>query len=368
MDNLHKQQWEKYCKEELARAIPILTTHGITLDTEQPHIHGERYLMQAVQTKSGRKLILLGRETKTNKKVVIKATSDILGIKEIEHERNCRKTLEDIHFSYSNFLTPKELLFTKKQSVVVVVQEFIEQDLPFLERTTQEQFRFAMQAFENQEATHAATYEHRKKIEKLFGNMNAKKYLKQYSLFRKNIKDIIAHNKKLHKLLDIGKAELEKNTTVLEQYCGFLTHTDFVPHNFKIRDGHMYFLDLSSLRFGNKYEGWARFLNFMTLYNGELEDALLFYVKNNRASEEYESLRLMRIFRLAEIIWFYVSLLQKTDGNQRILTEARITFWTEVLDATLRHESVSKEIVGRYKTSRDALRNQDELVRQKGLH
>ena len=48
----------------------------------------------------------------------------------------------------------------------------------------------------------------------------------------------------------------------------------------------MYLLDHSSLRFGNKYEGWARFRNFTTFYNRPLEEALLLYMRNNRAEEK----------------------------------------------------------------------------------
>ncbi len=64
--------WEEYVHEELLLMTPILGRLGYRLYKEQPHIGGERYLIQAVTTVSGRKLILIGERNSDQKKVVIK--------------------------------------------------------------------------------------------------------------------------------------------------------------------------------------------------------------------------------------------------------------------------------------------------------
>ena len=64
--NEHKTKWEAYRDNELQSAIPIIADLGFELDSEQVHIVGERYLS------SGQKLVLIGKQISTNKKVVIK--------------------------------------------------------------------------------------------------------------------------------------------------------------------------------------------------------------------------------------------------------------------------------------------------------
>ena len=367
MSNIYKQEWEQYCTEELSLLTPLLSSLGFTLEEEQPHLKGERYLMQAVQTTSGKKLILLGKDSK-GLRVVIKATRDAAGSKELEHEQTCRQKLHEIQFAYQVFLTPEEILFTHKDGFTISIQKFIEQQTTFLERPLEEQFTLALRAFKAQESAHAATYEHLRRIEGTFGSIDAKGYIKAYKTFASNIEYARPDDASLSSLLKEGHAQLEKEMETIEQYSGFLTHTDFVPHNIRVLNDDIYLLDHSSLRFGNKYEGWARFLNFMALYNPELEKALLDYVKMNRTPEEYRALWLMRIFRLAEIIWFYVNMLQKTEGDQKVLTEARIQLWKNVLEAALKEETVSASIVSEYKVLRDSLRTAEEKQRQVGLH
>ena len=80
---------------------------------------------------------------------------------------------------------------------------------------------------------------------------------------------------------------MEEHRTVIERYSGFLTHNDFVPHNLRVSGKEVYLLDYSSMLFGNKYESWARFLNFMIHHNRPLELALANYVRTNRGEEEY---------------------------------------------------------------------------------
>ena len=60
-----KQKWEEYTERELSSILPILSRLGFEIEKEQPHIVGERYLMQAVTTTSGKNLFSLEKERAT---------------------------------------------------------------------------------------------------------------------------------------------------------------------------------------------------------------------------------------------------------------------------------------------------------------
>lgn len=364
MSKNSKREWEEYREKELSEVKPILKDLGFELDNEQPHVGGERYLMQAVTTASGKKLILLGTHTSDKKKVVIKATSDTDGARELEQERSARQMLEKLGFAYQTFFSPEEILFTKQEKFTISIQEFIEQR-PFLERPMKEQFSLAIKAFRAQESAHATTYKHRQFIEKTLGERNSGNYLRGFSVFKNDIVEKLPEQRGLLK-----KAEefLKRNTETTQQYCGFLTHTDFVPHNFRIISDNIYLLDHSSIRFGNKYEGWARFINFMTLYNPELADWLVKYVKDNRTPEESTSLKSMRVYRLSELMYYYTTLLTKSSDDLLELNRLRVDLWAEVLEHVLDDKPVPQHYLDAYKSRRDVLRSEDEKKRQVGLH
>ena len=367
MTSTTHQQWKNYCEEEFAYAQSLVNKFGFTLDEKQPHIQGERFLMQAVTTTSGKKLILLGRIDATGEKVVIKVTRDKNGQKEIEHERVCREVLHKIRFAYDVFLSPEEILHIKEGDALVSVQKFIEQDRTFLEHSIEEQFSLTLRAFKAQESAHATTYGHQRIIKKTFGCADAAYYQSLFTSFKNDVQKIL-QNPAVDALLEKGTDFLKQNTEIIEQYTGFLTHTDFVPHNIRIKDNDIYLLDYSSLRFGNKYEGWARFLNFMTLYNPTLEEYLLTYLQENRTAEEAVSLKAMRIFRLGEIIWYYTNTLSKTSGDLQTLNKARIDFWSAVLKAILADTKLPQAVRDVYINTRDSLRSPEEKQRQVGLH
>ncbi|HEY5383406.1 MAG TPA: hypothetical protein VIJ88_02535, partial [Candidatus Paceibacterota bacterium] len=130
----------------------------------------------------------------------------------------------------------------------------------------------------------------------------------------------------------------------------------------------LYLLDHTSIRFGNKYESWARFINFMELYNPPLAHALVQYVRDNRTQEELLALKIMRVYRLVELIRYYATWLSKTEGSVRLLAQERITFWSEVFQCVLDDREVPAEIVESYKQKRDTLRSEEEKKRQVGLH
>lgn len=367
MSKTEQQQWEAYVHEELETLRPFLTEHGYTLDTEQPHTQGERFLMQAITTSSGKKIILLATTT-SGERVVIKATSDRQGARELTHERTCRNALKSIAFAYEPFYTPKEIFFGSNQGQTISIQEFIPQESTFLARSVEEQFFLALKGFKIQESAHATTFEHSLVAERTFGLRTARDYLRTYKEFFTNITQHAPVPPSLESNLLQGQTLLEKNECVVEQYSGFLTHTDFVPHNIRIQNQNIYLLDHSSLLFGNKYEGWARFLNFMELYNPKLKGYLLAYVEKNRTPEESVSLRLMRTYRLAEIIWYYTLAKSRSEGNLEKLNDARIIFWSAVLSSVLSNSALPNSVRYAYIETRDALRSDDEKLRQKNLH
>ncbi|MBT4209543.1 MAG: hypothetical protein HOE19_01335 [Candidatus Komeilibacteria bacterium] len=362
MVNSYKENWQAYRDEELNKVTPILIELGFILNEEQIHIGGERYLS------GGRKLVLLAHREFDNKKVIIKISSDELMSAEIKKEWQSRQILKKINFAYHIFFSPAEILFTVREDYTILITEFIEQESTFLARPLEDQFFISLKAFEAQEAVHATTYEHANTIEKSFGIWDSHAYLEDFKKYSENIKNNLGDKKDLNNLLDQSARFIEKNLGIIDLYSNFLTHWDFVPHNFRVTGHDMYLLDHSSIRFGNKYEGWARFLNFMTLYNQDLEKVLLEYIKNNRDPKEFLSLRLMRVFRLTELIWHYVKTLKHAEGNLEILNKKRIDLWTNALASILQNEQLDKSIVNDYKIARDSLRDDEEKQRQLNLH
>lgn len=344
--------WRAFTEETLRDVRTILLNIGYTLDDAQPHIGGERFLMRAMTTAHGRKMVLLGKGPK-GARVVIKVARDSDGIREIEHERTCRALLHAIRFAYGTFHSPEELYFSMKNGYAIQILEFVEQDMPFLSRPLKEQFDLALRSLKAQEGTRATTSSHFRAIRKTFGVMDAEGYMERLSSFAPpaEVREIFA-----------------TGIETIDRYGGFLTHTDFVPHNIRIRHNVIYLLDHSSLRFGNKYEGWARFANFMALYNAPLRAALLQYVHDNRAPEESHAFHIMRIYRLTELIAYYRGTLSKSDGNLLELNQARISFWSDALSYEIRNEQLPEHIVLAYTQKRDRLRSEDEKVRQIGLH
>lgn len=352
-----KAEWDGYVTEELARAKPRIARLGFELDKAQPHLAGERYLMQAITSVSGPKLILIGTEKSGGKRVVIKATSHPSGAREIRAERRARVALNALRFSYGRFYAPEELLYAVANGMTIAVQEFIEQDSAFLERPLKEQFAIALHGLKTQEGAHATTYGHLKRVSRIFPIWGAHEYRTAAGRLGWE-----AGN------LESALAFLKEHETTIEQYSGFLTHSDFVPHNIRMRAGVLYLLDHSSLRFGNKYEGWARFINFMVLYNPPLADALVAYVRLNRTPEELCALMLMRVFRLIEIIAYYTGTLERSEGSLRELNTARIAFWRSVLDAVINEQPPNPSVREAYIAKRETLRTPEEKERQRGLH
>jgi hypothetical protein len=353
------KEWNEYRERELLRITPMLSRFGFSLDKNQIHTIGERFLM------SGKKLVLTGKRISDEKKVIIKASSSSNGKKELSHEHLCRETIKKIDFAYKPILLPEEILFARKGEFTVIVSEFIGEPKAFLEHADEEQFFLSLGVFKMFESVHATAYSHIRIIRTAWNNWGAREYLRAFSVFSKNI--IFTDQKLRKEILRAGKF-LTDNEKNIERYSGFLTHEDFVPHNFRVVGGDIYLLDHTAILFGNKYESFARFLNYLCLYNLKLERWMVEYIKKNRGEGEYLSLRLMRIYKIGELLQFYTGSLAKTEGDLHLLAEERISFWKNALDCILNDTLVTEEMVFEYKKKRDLLRSDEEKRRQRELH
>ena len=364
-----KKNWSDYVAQERERIASLLARQNITLDVEQPQTIGERYLTRPVG--SGRKVVFFGSQ-KGGARVVVKTSSEDRGKDELLHETRVHAMLRRIRFAYEAFALPEILYFDARQGVLVT--EYIDQAMPFLDRPLREQFRIALDAFKAQERAQPTTAEHWIELERLMGEhahfIKPGEYRK-IAAYAQDLVALLPYESELSARIDTALDKvielIETNREALERYDGFLTHWDFTPQNFRICGNKLYLLDLTSMRFGNKYEGWARFINFMELYNPILATALMDYVRLNRP-EEVLVLRIMRAYRLIELLRYYATWLSKTTGDTRALAEARIAFWCEVLDAVLNDKEVPTPTVEHYKQLRDSLRSADEKRRQIGLH
>jgi hypothetical protein len=335
----------------------VLATLGFTLEDSQPHISGERFLM------SPEKLVLLGR-TQAGERVVIKVSTTQNGIREIEQEKKVRDMLRTVPFAGDQLLMSKEIYFGTSGAYTIFVTQFIEQEKIFVSYPIEEQFFLALRAFEAQEAFHATTYEHMKQVRTIFKTTSSSEYITQFVEFKAEILKNIA-DARLQSALTKGAEVLRANEEVLSRYSNYLTHTDFVPHNLRVHNRQIYLLDQTAIGFANKYEGWARFLNYMLVHNPELERLLKAHVLKNRGKDEYLDLQLMRIFKMGFLLRYYTRALAQTEGSLNELMKERVTLWAEALEMALAGTEVPIERIEAYKKKRDMLRSPEEKERQR---
>lgn len=340
-------------KVALASIRDFLGTLGFSLHEEQPHISGERELL------SQEKMVLMGEYA--GKNVVIKISNHPNGIKEIRHDKAVRDMIEQMSFATDELLQAREVLFREQAGYTFLVTEYIEQEKIFVDRPLEEQFFIALRAFEAQEGFHMTTYEHNKQVRDVFERYTPETYLSKFAAFAARItKD----HPEYTDLLGRAGSFLKEDRTVLERYNNHLIHNDFVPHNMRVRGRDLYVLDQTSFWFGNKYEGWARFLNYMALHNPPLEELLVSHLKTHRA-HEYLAVQLMRVYKLATILEFHARMTERADGDLKKLSERRLVFWCAVLDCLLNDRSIPKELIEEYTRDRDRLRSAEEKARQK---
>jgi hypothetical protein len=355
---IDKATWDAFVESETEALTPLLQQLGYTLDSEQPHVSGERYLM------SGRKVVLVGQEVRTGESVIIKSSADPTAIEEIEAERTARRTLAKLPFTYQPLLAPRELAYYRQAGRVLVIIEFITQPEPFLSLPLREQFDLVISAFDMLSSAHAATSRHIHHVKRIFERWQATDYWHHLKTFSTALEGCEAFAPRLSDVLTEVRTEMQSTQDDIERYCGFLTHDDFALHNFRFRDGAVYLIDQSSLRFGNKHESWARLLNYFILYNRDLERAILRHVELNLSDEEARSLRLMRMYKLTELLTYHCHAAHTSSGDDRTLSQARVSFWTDVLSSILAGTDVPEERIKEYKTLRDGLRSPEEKARQ----
>lgn len=341
---------------QLAQLARLLDEEGFTLEEMQPHIGGERTLMSA------QKWVLVGRD-RAGGRVILKASDTSAGIAEITQEREVRKALLGMSFAQDQLLMPEERYWGTLGPYTVFATDFIEQPRVFVAHSIEEQFFLALRAFEVQEAFHATTYGHRKEVASTFPWRNSDAYLKDAEQFARTVAK--SGSARAEAALTKTSAWLAANRTTLARYEGYLTHTDFVPHNLRIADGAVYLLDHSAILFGNKYEGWARFINYMALHNPTLERLLMEHVARNRSADEYLCLRLMRAYKLGFLLSYYAQAIAKTEGSLQTLSKIRLEFWSAVLEHVLADTPVPEKLVETYVQERDALRTEEEKKRQR---
>ena len=329
----------------------LLLPLGYTLEQEQPHISGERFLM----TKD--KLVLTGTQ-QNSKKVIIKAAKQRAGREEIMRERKIHDALSKAAFGSGPILLPVEVYFGETHEYLLWITEFIDQDTVFAARPLDEQFFLALKAFEIQEAFQANTFENIKTIKDSVPIYKAQQYLQTFADFNMRVSGSLSQAEEI----------LRRHEHIIEKYCGYLTHTDLAPANIRVHGREIYFIDLSSMLFGNKYEGWARFINWSVVHSPALEPLLLDYVKVNRGEEEYLCLRLMRIYKIGFLIDYYTQTLAKSSGSLRTLNEKRARLWLSILEYVLRDEKIPEEMLESYRSERNRLRSSEEMERQKEIN
>lgn len=348
---------------ELPTISALLKPLGFSLDEHQPHVSGERYLM------AGGKLVLAGvRED--GSKAIIKTSRHRDGKKEIESEKRSRDLMLSLSFAEKKILIPEELYYGTSDEYIFLIMRFIPQEKVFVAHTIEEQFFIALSAFEAQESFHATTYEHIRTIKDVFPVLSAAEYIQDFERLKESIL-LLYPNESLREVLENADTFLKQNQNrrTIDRYASCLTHTDFVPHNFRLAENTLYMLDCvpnyATVHFGNKYEGWARFLNYMLIHSPELERLLATYVRDVRGESEYLSLRLMRAYKIAFLLEYYARALGKTTGDLHTLMLARIAYWREALRAILEDRSLSNEVTEKYIATRNMLRSDEEKKRQR---
>lgn len=357
MGNEKREAWRESLESELHDVTDIITSLGYTLDESQPHVSGERYLQGGAT-----KLVLNAQSA--HGRAVIKASRTRTGIEEIRREKQGRDSLALFSFASDALKIPAELHFGMHGEYCILITQFIEQKEVLFKKPLADRFFMALRALEAQESFHATTYEHLIEVQKHLPIYDAQTYIDSITSFAIDASALPG----AVELMQRVTSELEQHRELLERYNGYLAHFDFVPHNLRI-DGHtIWILDFSELRFGSKYESWARLVNYMLIHDQPLAEALLSYVAHERGDDEATALHLMRIYKAALLVAFYARTLAKTDDTFRELTQLRVDLWMGITRKLLDHAPFPEADAPTYIAKRNALRSAEETERQKGFN
>lgn len=329
---------------------------GIILDDTQLNIGGERDIL------SPHKYVLMGSYKNSGERAVLKCARHPEGVAEITQEHKIMQALRSLPFSEEELIAPRETFFGMVGAYTASITDYIPQDKVFTDFSLEEQFFMAVHALESQETFHATTREHQGWLRSLFVRHTPHFYIKDYGHMQNNIHAVWPD---ATNTLKKGAEFLSENHSLLEAFDRHLIHFDLVPHNFRIKDRQLYLLDFVSFRLGNKYESWARFVNFMEVHSPKLVPYLLEYVKADRGDSEYLVLRLMRVYKAVFLLNYYAESHKKTEGALRELTGERLKLWTHIVDSILNDTPVDSTILGTYYEKRAALRTPEEKARQR---
>jgi hypothetical protein len=354
---MQTKDWHERLEREIARVREKISSLGYLLEDDQPHVKGERFLL------GGSTKVVLHAIDKNGVRVVVKASTSPEGVLEIKQEKRVRDMLGRLSFAADTFKVPQEIHYDEDGAGVLFLTEYIEQKEVFAERSLEERFFMALRALEAQEAFHATTYEHLREVKEHFPLFDANAYISSTRGFARDLESVPGILPLLH---DVA-AMLDTNRTRIERYGNYLSHSDFVPHNIRVQGRTIWLLDYTSIHFGNKYESWARLINYMLIHDTELAEALLSYVRSDRGEDEAEALRLMRAYKAAFLTAFYARSLRKTDGNYRALTELRVALWMGITRKLLDGAPFPEADAERYIRERDTLRSDEEKARQRGF-
>ncbi len=359
---LTKEEWNKLVSNYLHELNTLAHNLklNLKLDQDQPNIKGERFLM------SGKKVVLIGELD--NKRSVIKYSDDASGIAEMISERENKKKFLDLDFIKSKFFFPQELYWHNNGSQALLISEYIDQGVSFITLPNAKQFKLIINLLESLEGVYIITTSHLKQINKFKDIKSVDTYLKEYDSWQGTVKKLRSDDKELITLLATCRAKLIDNYDNIKITSNYLTHTDLVPHNFRIRGDDIYFLDHTSLTFGNKYEAWARMINFMSIYNRELEHNLIEYIRRNRKAGEYEAFKAIRYYKLLQLIEYNSKSYEKSGGDLRSLCNSRIKLFKRILIATLNDSQLSEEDHAEFHQDLKKYRTKDEIERQKSIY
>lgn len=354
-----RQKWDEKIKNELPIIRELLSTIGVTLDEIQPNLIGEKFLMKTD------KFGLTGTYTPENAKVMIKASNHKNGIKELEADRKVSHIVDKLSFSNEKIKTAKEYFYGDLGGYRILVQEFLDQQKALIQLPLEDQYYISMRGFSVLESFYLTTKSHYTEVKKHFPILTAKDYLKTFSKYLKNIHNIL-NDPIVDEKLDQSYTLFRQNLKLVDKFSAYLVHEDFVPHNFRVYNNILYFIDHEALRFGNKYESWARYVNWMLVQYPPMEEKLVEHVRK-LGTEDYLNLRMMRLLKCAQLINYYAETLAKTSGDTYDLNVRRFNLWIEVLVSLTNDRKLHPSFIEEYKQARDVLRTDDEKQRQKLL-
>lgn len=345
-------------QKELQPIERLLGQLGFALERHQPHISGERFLM------SPNKMVLVGKRVDDKLRVIIKVSRIARGRLEIKQEKRVRDALTAISVPHPGMFFPQEIYYGKRGAYVLLITEYIRQNRVFIAYALDKQFKFVRQSLQTRESIRVASLGQSGRGRKVLPVLRTKDYLEGYKAFQASALRNY-QTRGIEEAMQAGLDFLAKHKAVMNKFSKYLVHSDFVPHNFRIRDNKVYILDAAAFHFGNKYEELARLLNYLVVHNPALEQKLLAYVSQELSKSDYLDLKLMRVYKLGFLLQYHTQALAKTSGDLLALTIHRIEFWEEVLRSVLHDKSIDTNIVQVFIENRDNLRSTDEIARQK---